>query len=1653
MTMMTPGLAMSALLAAVGVPVLIHLLFRRRYQIIPWAAIRFLLSAEHRRQRRLEQWLLLTLRIFGLALPLAAMVATTDWAEPLWQRLWPGTAETVVRTPRTHHIVVIDGSLSLTARADSGKSCWEHLQQQAQQLLEHAGTGDAFSLLYVGEGAEVVVPGPSIDTERISREMAQLSPTHGATPLAAALPLIQEILERSPPTYPRKQITFLTDLQRSAWHGILRTEESTDKVSDSWKQLVRRTDVVIMDVGQRNEENLSVTEVRLSEAAPIIHSPVQVTAVITNNGQQKRHNVIVQLLVGRPGSDYQKPIPIEQIRIATLAAGERVTVVFGQQTPLRFESTGQHLVVVEVAGEDVLQVDDRRGLVASARAAIPVRLIEGRPEAQGARRTAADLQRALLPDEAASEWTPARPRTWTVPEFLDPAVGALDEVAAIYLCDLPLPAPDWVARLEGFAQRGGAILIGLGPQAARHLEDYNRVLHRAGQGILPFPLEEVVSATDEQGSFRLTADEESFRQPLLALFRDERVRGGLINVPFRRYVRVRPPNDPSIRRWLDFTPVRATPGQAQRDPALLEWNWRHGRVFLFTSSFNEDWNDWPPLPTYLPFHQELLRYAAVSPNRYTLTVGDTLEEFFPVSYAGLAVRWWPPTGEAGRTLRLSTQGQMAVARTAPIRVSGLYRLVLQIGEERLFWVNPPTTAPGFPAESDLHRLTERDLTSLQPLQVVQDASAIVPTITSGAIISVVPRPRGPQIARWLVILALVMLFIEMLLAWRWGPATGIAHVNRTGTPANRRQFLYFAPWGILPLVVVGLLTFVWIAEFSHTLPEWLPSRWRQSLEQTLRAQESTAGESTALRLEHPPLWFRQPRTDRWTLLAISVAMLSATGFIYWRERRATNPSLVWMPAMLRASCWALLLFIFLLQWSVSLERAGWPDLVVLVDTSRSMAHADDYKDPAIRARIEAFLQNSGSMSATRWQLVQRLLTDSGADGLAQLLRNYQVRLHLFAIDRSIRSIATIEDETELPPARQAIHELKADGDASVIGEGIQAVVKAFRGAPLVGIIVFTDGVITAGPDWATVAQEAAQAGIPLYLVGIGDAWESPDLILADLQSEDTVTIGDRVVLEARLSLHGSATGNPVPVILYEKEPATGQLNEVGRTTVTPPAGGAPVTVTLSHIPTTAGVKNYVLQVPPLPGETQLSNNRLERTIWVTEARRLRVLFIEGRPRYDFRFLKALLERESDRSLGGRSFEVETLLLNASQGWASTDRSAFRGDFPTREQLFQYDVILLGDCDPSQLPHAWRSLKDLADFVAVKGGGMLFLSGAHFTPAAWAQTPLAAILPVTPWQGSRPPAADDIPPTGFRLQLTELGQQHPSLRLHPDSTQSLRLWKRLPPLYWHAANGYRRKPQAIVLATLAANTPDIEPTPLILQMFAGSGTVLFFGFDDLWRWRQQEELYDRFWLQTIRFLARSRVRRPELRILPKTEFRQDETIKVVVRFPVEAPPPTPQQPIRVTLVRRPLASTDHSPAPPAGETQTLTLARVPAAIPQYETILSRTPEGEYLFTLTEPEPPPGQPPPSAVVRVLPPWSELDRLELDRRNLQEAAARSNGRFFTLADVDALWNQLPSFPRVPLHQADPPTPLWNHPLLYLLLVLLLGSEWLLRKLARLL
>jgi hypothetical protein len=332
-----------------------------------------------------------------------------------------------------------------------------------------------------------------------------------------------------------------------------------------------------------------------------------------------------------------------------------------------------------------------RSLAVQVRDGIHAILVDGSANPEPLRRTAGFLSRALYPPDTLPHETPARPRVLTPSEFADPAVGDVTGVDCVYLCDVPNPTIDLAAKLDSVLKRGGSVVVGLGPNAAANIALYNKILYNDGNGIMPGQIVEPVTTVslDDPG-FRLIGDEDDYRRPPLLYFRDENRRAGLTIVPFKTYLRLDAPSDGRARRILSFARVQAGTQPANRKPdaAFVEWTRHRGRVVVFTSSFNDDWNDWPPIPSYLEFQDQLLRYMASTPDRHTLQVGDTIEDFFPPVTVGAKATLAGPEGISA-AIPLTLQDEAGVGRFTDTRLSGLYRLKMDDQPDRLFAVNVP----------------------------------------------------------------------------------------------------------------------------------------------------------------------------------------------------------------------------------------------------------------------------------------------------------------------------------------------------------------------------------------------------------------------------------------------------------------------------------------------------------------------------------------------------------------------------------------------------------------------------------------------------------------------------------------------------------------------------------------------------------------------------------------------------------------------------------------------------------------------------------------------------------------------------------------------------------------------------------------------------
>ncbi len=272
----TPLAALAAAAGVVAIPIIIHLLNRRRFRVVTWAAMRFLLNAERKNSRRmrLEQIILLAVRCLIVALLVLALASVMPWAEKVWASIFPTSfASGGPNSQRTHKILVIDGSFSMAMKPED-ESYFERARTLANQIVEESPRGDGFSVVLMTAPARRIVSEASEDAAKVGAEIQNLKLPHGNADLGSTLTVIEDLLRHSPDKFVEKEVYFLTDLQRSTWidRRVPGSGESLERFQTARK--------IFIDVGRDGQSNTAVTNLSLGVSLPTTKSNTPITATI-----------------------------------------------------------------------------------------------------------------------------------------------------------------------------------------------------------------------------------------------------------------------------------------------------------------------------------------------------------------------------------------------------------------------------------------------------------------------------------------------------------------------------------------------------------------------------------------------------------------------------------------------------------------------------------------------------------------------------------------------------------------------------------------------------------------------------------------------------------------------------------------------------------------------------------------------------------------------------------------------------------------------------------------------------------------------------------------------------------------------------------------------------------------------------------------------------------------------------------------------------------------------------------------------------------------------------------------------------------------------------------------------------------------------------
>ncbi|HEV3021657.1 MAG TPA: BatA domain-containing protein, partial [Pirellulales bacterium] len=351
--------AMLGWLAATAAPLLIHLLSRRRYREMPWAAMQYLLAAVRKSARRvrIEQWLLLTVRT---AIIVTAVVAL---AEPALEH----AGLSFVSGQRTHKLFVLDASYSMGYRA-ADRSLFERAKELAGRIVDESSQGDGFTLVLLASPPRVVVGNPAFEWAEFKDELDHLRLLDGGADLPATLAKVEEVLDaarRDNTRLTHHEIYFLTDLGKNTWLPNLRGADAAAEFRQRSERLAAQASIVVADLGQDAAENLAVESLSVAEPYATVGRELKFEAVVRNYGRQPRTRQLVELYVdGRRAGEDHVDLPAGGAAQAALT--------------YRFDTPGEHQLEIRVAG-DLLDVDNHRWRAVPVAGRLRVLCVNGKP--------------------------------------------------------------------------------------------------------------------------------------------------------------------------------------------------------------------------------------------------------------------------------------------------------------------------------------------------------------------------------------------------------------------------------------------------------------------------------------------------------------------------------------------------------------------------------------------------------------------------------------------------------------------------------------------------------------------------------------------------------------------------------------------------------------------------------------------------------------------------------------------------------------------------------------------------------------------------------------------------------------------------------------------------------------------------------------------------------------------------------------------------------------------------------------------------------------------------------------------------------------------------------------------------------------------------
>lgn len=554
---------MLAGLAAIAAPIILHLLNRQRFRVVPWGAMMFLRQslAKARRRLRFQHWLLMLIRIFILAFLALAL------ARPLVK-----TAFTAyLGHSRTDLVLVLDSSFS-TAYAGGETSDFENIRRTALSLIDTLRQGDTVSVIIASDVARPLSSDPSFELQRTKQAIAQLQPQPRSANLLRAAEEVATLLPKL--RNPNHEIYFITDGAARGW--------STDRAGD-WDRVAAvlakrqpKPTVRVLAVAAAERPNLAVVDLNVQPRIVAASSTARITGRIANYAGAAR--------------DISAALSIDGVQKAAKDAhiepGDTAAVTFN----IQFPDAGPHRVALDI-GADSLPLDNRRYLALDVVNTLPVLIADGSPSPNAFRSGSGFLAAALQP----SDESVVKPLVMDAHAL---ATTDLSRYRVLVLANVARVDRALAEKLEQFVSSGHGLLVA--PGSLAEASDYNNALFQEGRYLLPAKLVTVLRAPPNAPN-RVAANA-TWRPELAELTQAE------------------------VQSWWRLNPGAGTftlATLANGDPLLISRRLGDGRVLQTALPLDNSWSDLPIHPVFVPLvHEMIYELAIPTQASRNLAVGD-----------------------------------------------------------------------------------------------------------------------------------------------------------------------------------------------------------------------------------------------------------------------------------------------------------------------------------------------------------------------------------------------------------------------------------------------------------------------------------------------------------------------------------------------------------------------------------------------------------------------------------------------------------------------------------------------------------------------------------------------------------------------------------------------------------------------------------------------------------------------------------------------------------------------------------------------------------------------------------------------------------------------------------------------------------------------